>query len=62
MGLHYTFLLWLFKNEADCKANTYSVSFSSQLTRAHSRKFSSCKAELSAVKHPSAPRAIFHLQ
>lgn len=31
-------------------------------TGAHSRKFSSCKAELSTVKHPSAPRAIFHLQ
>lgn len=57
-----TSLLWLLKNEAECEANNFSVSSLGQLTGAHSRKFSSCKAELSTVKHPSAPRAIFHLQ
>lgn len=53
-------LFWLFK--VDCEATHFSVIISSQLTGAHSRKFSSCKAKLSAVKHPSAPQAIFHLQ
>lgn len=58
----HTVVLWLFKNETDCEANNFSVFFYSQLKGAHSREFSSCKAELSTVKHTNAPRAIFHLQ
>lgn len=60
--IRFFFLLWLFKNKVDCEANHFSVVISSQLTGAHSRKFSSCKAKLSTVKHPSAPKAFFQLQ
>lgn len=60
MWLHYVSIVEI--KEISCEANNFSVSISSQLTGAHSRKFSSCKAELSTVKHPSAPGAIFHLQ